>query len=551
MSALSLAVLVQQQAGIEPVLQYACRDRYLLGMQSDLLGAHAIGLRNLLIFTGDPRKSGDYSDATVVFDVDSIGLTNAVSRLNRGVRRGRAGHRRADGLPRRRHRKPRCARSGRGSPAIRVQGRGRRRVRGDAPRDDLDAFDQFRRRTAHVPVPIIAARAAFRQSAPRRVPRERGAEHSRARTAARAHAATPTVPMRPSRKALPSRGRSPGAANPSAGAADWRPDDIRARGARGVLIPDRGRTSDGCPTAHEWAAVRLVPASCEGYSPCADHLTGVRVGGRRYATCDWTAGQHDLINAMGALHGLVRALSNRSGTDEFVGGSDAASRTLSVTAVENRLRRRGLWQVGFGLRPRVRADAARGPVAGHAADGDCPGDRILEVGVGTGINLALYPRDCAVTGIDLSDSMLEKAHERVAEKAMRNVSLLEMDAARLTFPDDSFDIVYAPYLISVVPDPVQVAREMRRVCRRAGASSSSITSGARAGSCRGPSGCSLRSPCTSGSSRDLDLPGVSRAGRVAAGVNREGEHPAHLVARHLHHRLTASASNSDVARLKE
>ena len=84
MSALSLSVLVQQQAGIEPVLQYACRDRHLLGMQSDLLGAHAVGLRNLLLFTGDPRKVGDYSDATVVIDVDSIGLTNAVSRLNRG-----------------------------------------------------------------------------------------------------------------------------------------------------------------------------------------------------------------------------------------------------------------------------------------------------------------------------------------------------------------------------------------------------------------------------------------------------------------------------------
>ena len=84
MSALSLAVLVQQQIGIEPTLQYACRDRYLLGMQSDLLGAHAIGIRNLVLFTGDPRKVGDYSDATVVFDVDSIGLTNAVARLNRG-----------------------------------------------------------------------------------------------------------------------------------------------------------------------------------------------------------------------------------------------------------------------------------------------------------------------------------------------------------------------------------------------------------------------------------------------------------------------------------
>jgi homocysteine S-methyltransferase len=84
MSALSLALLIQQQAGIEAVLQYACRDRYLLGMQSDLLGAHAVGIRNLVVYTGDPRKVGDYSDASVVFDVDSIGLTNALSRLNRG-----------------------------------------------------------------------------------------------------------------------------------------------------------------------------------------------------------------------------------------------------------------------------------------------------------------------------------------------------------------------------------------------------------------------------------------------------------------------------------
>jgi methionine synthase I (cobalamin-dependent)/5,10-methylenetetrahydrofolate reductase len=84
MSALSLALLVRQDAGIEPVLQYACRDRYLLAMQSDLLGAHAMGIRNVVLFTGDPRKSGDYSDATLVFDVDSIGLTNAVARLNHG-----------------------------------------------------------------------------------------------------------------------------------------------------------------------------------------------------------------------------------------------------------------------------------------------------------------------------------------------------------------------------------------------------------------------------------------------------------------------------------
>jgi homocysteine S-methyltransferase len=83
-SALSLAVLVEQQAGIETLLQYACRDRNLLGIQSDLLGAHAMGLRNLMLVTGDPGRVGDYPDATAVFDVDSIGLTNVVSRLNQG-----------------------------------------------------------------------------------------------------------------------------------------------------------------------------------------------------------------------------------------------------------------------------------------------------------------------------------------------------------------------------------------------------------------------------------------------------------------------------------
>ncbi|HET9830919.1 MAG TPA: methylenetetrahydrofolate reductase, partial [Vicinamibacterales bacterium] len=83
-SALSLAVLIEQQAGVETLLQYACRDRNLLGIQSDLLGAHAMGLRNLMLVTGDPGRVGDYPDATAVFDVDSIGLTNLVSRLNRG-----------------------------------------------------------------------------------------------------------------------------------------------------------------------------------------------------------------------------------------------------------------------------------------------------------------------------------------------------------------------------------------------------------------------------------------------------------------------------------
>jgi methionine synthase / methylenetetrahydrofolate reductase(NADPH) len=84
MSALAAAVMVQQQAGIETILHYACRDRNMIGMQSDLLGAHAMGIRNLLIVTGDPPRVGDYPDATAVFEVDSIGLTNLAAQLNRG-----------------------------------------------------------------------------------------------------------------------------------------------------------------------------------------------------------------------------------------------------------------------------------------------------------------------------------------------------------------------------------------------------------------------------------------------------------------------------------
>jgi methionine synthase / methylenetetrahydrofolate reductase(NADPH) len=85
MGALMTSVLIEQQVGIETVTHYACRDRNLLGMLSDLLGASAVGLRNLLIITGDPPKMGPYPDATAVFDVDSIGLTNLVHNLNQGL----------------------------------------------------------------------------------------------------------------------------------------------------------------------------------------------------------------------------------------------------------------------------------------------------------------------------------------------------------------------------------------------------------------------------------------------------------------------------------
>ena len=159
---------------------------------------------------------------------------------------------------------------------------------------------------------------------------------------------------------------------------------------------------------------------------------------------------------------------DRRPPDEFISSSDAATRALSVTAVENDFVARVYeklssvydWIFGPTLHP--------GRLQALQRMGIREGDRVLEVGVGTGINAALYPRTCSVTGVDLSESMLEKARERVARKGLSNVRLLQMDAASLTFPDDAFDIVYAPYLVSVVPDPVQVAREMRRVCRPGG-----------------------------------------------------------------------------------
>jgi methionine synthase / methylenetetrahydrofolate reductase(NADPH) len=85
MSAISLAMLLEKSTEIESLAHYTCRDRNLLGMQSDLLGAYALGLRNLLLITGNPHQMGDYLDATFVYQVDSIGLANMVSRLNRGI----------------------------------------------------------------------------------------------------------------------------------------------------------------------------------------------------------------------------------------------------------------------------------------------------------------------------------------------------------------------------------------------------------------------------------------------------------------------------------
>jgi len=100
--------------------------------------------------------------------------------------------------------------------------------------------------------------------------------------------------------------------------------------------------------------------------------------------------------------------------------------------------------------------------------GVSPGNRILEVGIGTGLNLPLYPHHHQLVGIDLSAQMLRKARERVRELHVTHVHLAVMDAMRLAFKDNSFDHVLATYVISVVPDPIQVLREIMRVCRPKG-----------------------------------------------------------------------------------
>ena len=161
------------------------------------------------------------------------------------------------------------------------------------------------------------------------------------------------------------------------------------------------------------------------------------------------------------------ALFERKPDAENVTG-DAATRALSVTVVENDFveavydKLSIVYDITFGptLHPGRLQAIERMNIQ--------PGERVLEVGVGTGINLSLYPREATVTGIDFTASMLEKARERAARKGAAPVRLLQMDAADLKFADDSFDIVYAPYLISVVPDPVKVAQEMSRVCRPGG-----------------------------------------------------------------------------------
>jgi len=95
-------------------------------------------------------------------------------------------------------------------------------------------------------------------------------------------------------------------------------------------------------------------------------------------------------------------------------------------------------------------------------------DHVLEVGIGTGLNLPLYPTHCHITGIDLSEEMLEKAQDKIIELGLISVTLKVMDATVMDFGESEFDSAVATYTISAVPDPVGVLREMRRVVKPGG-----------------------------------------------------------------------------------
>src|SRR3989304_6981283 len=97
-----------------------------------------------------------------------------------------------------------------------------------------------------------------------------------------------------------------------------------------------------------------------------------------------------------------------------------------------------------------------------------PGDRVLDVGVGTGLSLSEFPHNCKVVGIDLSTAMLRKAKDKIGSQRLNHIKVMSMDAMRMSFRDDSFDKVFISHVVTVVPAPYRLMSEVRRVCKKGG-----------------------------------------------------------------------------------
>ncbi len=110
--------------------------------------------------------------------------------------------------------------------------------------------------------------------------------------------------------------------------------------------------------------------------------------------------------------------------------------------------------------PRIRLGIDRSPIG--------KGDRIIEVGIGTGLSLPLYPSGCEIVGIDVTRKMLEKAQKKKAKQKLDHVDLFEMDAENMTFNDNSFDHAVAAFVVTVVPNPEKMVSEMKRVTKPGG-----------------------------------------------------------------------------------
>jgi SAM-dependent methyltransferase len=165
-----------------------------------------------------------------------------------------------------------------------------------------------------------------------------------------------------------------------------------------------------------------------------------------------------------------------------------------------------------------------------------PGHSVLEVGVGTGINLALYPFTCNITGIDLSSKMLDKARKRIHKKRLAHCQVMEMNAEQMAFLDETFDVVYAPYVISVVPDPVKVAREMFRVCRPGPRGDPEPLQEHKSGAVPHRTGDLAHDRAYRVQGRPRSTRGP-HPGQPRSRVHREGQRPEDVDARHLHKAL--------------